>query len=603
MNGDPHGNRRARILLAACFSLILAGLSLFLPPPPRAHANVLTVDTLTDDNIVNGNCTLREAILAANTNALVDNCGAGTPGSDTITFLPSLSGTIVITSNLPLISQDLIIDVPIPSSITVSGNKAYHPFLVMNGVTLNLSHLTIADGSTTGGGGAVFIDGGTLVVDNVVFSGNQAISNNGGAIYNSGGTLTIISATLFNNITTGNGGGIFSNGSATIANATIYSNSAVTSGGGIYMTNGVLNLAASSAYSNSASSDGGGIYLKGSTLLLTDGHVYSNTAIYSNGGGIYDINGGVILSNSSITSNVAISNGNSSGLGGGIYSGGALIIGNSNLSNNRAANLGGAIYAVTTTGTITGSILSGNHTQGALGGGGMVLAPNSAIIVDGTSFYNNDSTSAGGAITNFGNLAVTNSSIYSNTAIGGGGIFNVGTVTMTNVTIANNRATSNSGGGLFNACFGFVCTNPGMITVTNSTIAGNSASTTGGGIFDDVNVTVTLTNTIVANNTASSGANCIGTIIDGGKNLQWNPNTGCGFALAAGDPKLAPLANYGGATKTMGLFVGSAALEAALDAACPAKDQRGVTRPQGNHCDIGAFEGFLYPLYLPLIMR
>lgn len=238
-----------------------------------------------------------------------------------------------------------------------------------------------------------------------------------------------------------------------------------------------------------------------------------------------------------------------------------------------------------------------------LGGGGMFNAPNGVIYMNQATLDGNDSGTAGGGITNFGILTFTNSSILGNKAVAAGGIFNFGTVTMTNATIANNRATSNSGGGILNSCFGFVCTIPGVITITNSTIAGNSASTTGGGIFDDADVTVTLTNTIVANNTASGGANCIGTIIDGGKNLQWNPNTGCGFALTAGDPKLAPLANYGGPTKTMALYVGSAALEAALDAACPAKDQRGVTRPQGTHCDIGAFEGLLYPLYLPLIMR
>jgi len=62
----------------------------------------------------------------------------------------------------------------------------------------------------------------------------------------------------------------------------------------------------------------------------------------------------------------------------------------------------------------------------------------------------------------------------------------------------------------------------------------------------------------------------------------------------------------GGPTKTMALSASSPALDAGDDATCEATDQRGVSRPQGSHCDIGAFElepAFPYSLYLPLIMR
>lgn len=55
----------------------------------------------------------------------------------------------------------------------------------------------------------------------------------------------------------------------------------------------------------------------------------------------------------------------------------------------------------------------------------------------------------------------------------------------------------------------------------------------------------------------------------------------------------------------MGLFKGSAALDAGWNVACPATDQRGVARPRtlANPCDIGAFEGLLYPLFLPLLEK
>jgi len=56
------------------------------------------------------------------------------------------------------------------------------------------------------------------------------------------------------------------------------------------------------------------------------------------------------------------------------------------------------------------------------------------------------------------------------------------------------------------------------------------------------------------------------------------------------DPKLGTLASNGGPTKTHALLAGSPALDAASGADCPAKDQRGVVRPQGTGCDIGSYE-------------
>ena len=116
---------------------------------------------------------------------------------------------------------------------------------------------------------------------------------------------------------------------------------------------------------------------------------------------------------------------------------------------------------------------------------------------------------------------------------------------------------------------------------------------------------MTLKNTIVANSPA--GGNCSGAITDGGGNLSY-PDTTCPGINS--DPMLGPLQNNGGPTQTMALLPGSAAIDAANDAICAAPpvnnlDQRGITRPQGPHCDIGAYEAMLPSTraYLPLIMR
>jgi hypothetical protein len=55
--------------------------------------------------------------------------------------------------------------------------------------------------------------------------------------------------------------------------------------------------------------------------------------------------------------------------------------------------------------------------------------------------------------------------------------------------------------------------------------------------------------------------------------------------------KLGALGKHGGRTETIALLSASPAINAIPSAQCAVdKDQRGVKRPQGNRCDIGAFE-------------
>jgi hypothetical protein len=85
---------------------------------------------------------------------------------------------------------------------------------------------------------------------------------------------------------------------------------------------------------------------------------------------------------------------------------------------------------------------------------------------------------------------------------------------------------------------------------------------------------------------------CAGSITDGGGNLSYDDPTCPGVDA---DPALGSLQDNGGLTQTMALGVGSAAIDAGLDAICAAspvnnRDQRGAVRPAGAHCDIGAVE-------------
>ena len=206
------------------------------------------------------------------------------------------------------------------------------------------------------------------------------------------------------------------------------------------------------------------------------------------------------------------------------------------------------------------------------------------------------SENGGGILNNGGGaLTVTNSTFTSNSAGAGGAILGLrGSVIVTNSTFTDNSA--DTGGGIVSS----------TLTVTSSTFTGNS----GGGISSGASGSAALRNTLLAN--SPSGGNCIGSIDDGGHNLD--DGTSCGFSTARGslsgtNPQLDPVGpqNNGGPTQTVALCTGagmpagctaaSPAIDAGDQAVCAAApvnnlDQRGFVRPGTGHakCSIGAYE-------------
>ena len=73
-------------------------------------------------------------------------------GADTITF--SVAGTITLTSGALTISDDLTITGPGAGSLAISGNNASRVFLINAGNTVEISGLTIKDGTGGAGTGA-----------------------------------------------------------------------------------------------------------------------------------------------------------------------------------------------------------------------------------------------------------------------------------------------------------------------------------------------------------------------------------------------------------------------------------------------------------------
>ena len=272
---------------------------------------------------------------------------------------------------------------------------------------------------------------------------------------------------------------------------------------------------------------------------------------------VFQVNSGITV----ILDSLIIENGAGT-TGAGIYNSGTLEVNNSTFSGNSANDMGGGIYNLGTL-EVNNSTFSGNST----------------------AYY-------GGGIYNLGTLTVDNSTFSGNFSIDGGGIYNRGTLEVNNNTFSGNSA--DLGGGIFN---------DGTLIVDNSTFSSNSASSSGGGIYNSSFGLLGFKNTILAN--SLSGLDCYnnsGSVDPGNTNNLVETQSGCGTPAITSDPLLAPLADNGGATQTMALNIGSPAIDAGDNAACESSDQRGITRPQGILCDLGAYEfdqdpilnGFVY---------
>jgi CSLREA domain-containing protein len=332
----------------------------------------------------------------------------------------------------------------------------------------------------------------------------------------------------------------------------------------------------------------------GISVTLNDMTI-ANGNVNGYGGGIYHGNTGTLtLNNSSVSGNSA-----TGGSGGGIShgSGGTFKLNNSIVSGNTAA-AGGGISSANATVLLTNSTVSGNTSSN---GGGGISSGGGSLAVTGSTISGNTSTGdfGGGIASGDGTLTVIGSTISGNTAhLNAGGIANIGsTLTLANSTISGNTATGGAGGGINN--FGAI--GPFKVstaTLNNVTIANNSAPA-GGGIANGG--TFKLKNSLIAGNSAGSAPDCSGTLASQGYNLFGN-SAGCG-GLTDGvsgdrvgsaahplDPKLGPLQANGGATFTRALLSDSPAIDAGSPASCAAIDQRGIARPQGARCDIGAYE-------------
>ena len=243
--------------------------------------------------------------------------------------------------------------------------------------------------------------------------------------------------------------------------------------------------------------------------------------------------------------------------------------------------------------TVTGG--DGVDTPGgtASAGGGILLDGATLTLADSTVTGNQTmGTGEGSGIQADGSLTVLRSTISFNSGpgsnrAGGIGFAGGGALQVLDSTLAHNTLES---GGLGAAIY---VNSAGTVALTNDTLDLDSAGATGsvldlnGGGFSAM-----IANTIVAGGSSGSCSRMPATSPSQGGNID-DQNL-CEFTASTDhsstDPQLGALQNNGGLTDTQLPAVASPPIDAGVDAACPATDQRGVPRPQGPHCDSGAVE-------------
>ncbi len=334
----------------------------------------------------------------------------------------------------------------------------------------------------------------------------------------------------------GCGGGIFNtpDSNPILSNIT-FSGNIAWFGGGVYSasTPELINV----YLGNNAAYYGGGMYndgthTPGTNPYLTDVTFSDNSAVIS-GGGMFNYNSNPDMENIIFRGNTAPSGG-----GGGLFN---------------AGTRNGVLPMQLTHVTFEGNA--------AFNGGGMYNDNGTNLTMIDVTFSGNVSSSDGGGMSNNLNSSptLTNVTFFANTAVDqGGGLYNItdSSPTLKNITFQYNSA--NEGGGIYNS----MNSNP----VIRNTILWGNPGAGGAQIYNDATSTPVVSDSIIEGGYAG------------------------GSYIHTFDPKLGTFGDHGGFTHTISLLPGSPAVDSGWDPDCATTDQRGIFRPQGPYCDIGAYE-------------
>ncbi|HET6633326.1 MAG TPA: choice-of-anchor Q domain-containing protein [Rhodanobacteraceae bacterium] len=294
------------------------------------------------------------------------------------------------------------------------------------------------------------------------------------------------------------------------------------------------------------------------------------------------------------------------------------------------SNAGNSLHVVTMDGTTGGGINAdtvldgfiitagnadnpGPFSAGGIGGGllcdGAGAGHQCSPVLNQLLFTGN-SAGAGGALGNFGLLGglssprITGVTFRGNSADNGGALFDEGGGGTSSPILINVTFNGNQAAGMGGAMYNHGATGTSNPVLSNVTFSGNSAGAKGGAVANEGGSTGTtspvFTNVIMWGDSVASGgsgpeiSNTTAT-----PSLRWSilqggcvPGDGndCDASVLASDPLLGPLQDNGGFAPTMLLDAGSPAIDAGTLGECASIDERGVPRPQGLACDMGAVE-------------
>jgi len=366
------------------------------------HAEGYTVTKLTDSNdgVCDADCSLREAIIAANADPDPDTITLG-PGTHTLTITGTgedlgATGDLDITTTVTLVGMG-----PTETTIDASGlisDRVLHIRPISGVASVVISGVAIVNGNATGSGGGIASSQAALTLTNVYVLDNWASQHAGGVFASStDGHFTWSGDMLIRgNVASSAAGGVYLfGGEAHLQGGRVISNSG-RNGGGIQVRSASIELASTRVESNTSSTLGGGIHIADATATLTatDGAVIAHNQSQNGGGGIHVLDGSLV---------------------------------------------------------IVGGEISHNATHG--GGGGLYIEDNGRLVVERTALIGNQAISGtGGGIRNRGESALTNVTLSANTAFTGAGGIQIdgGVMTATYVTIADNHAVAaNPGGAIY----------------------------------------------------------------------------------------------------------------------------------------------------------
>jgi CSLREA domain-containing protein len=262
---------------------LLALLAAVLIAPAAAHANTFTVNAMGDHaaDSCDGDCTLRDAIAAANassdTDTIVVPAGNYTVNGDNGAYV--ISNPVTITG--PATAQ--------PTAILTSDYQNRVFDVTGSGITVTISHLRVYGGQSpdTNGGSGLFArgSGATINLDHDVWD-HQSNNLSGGAILQQTGALNISDSEILN-ATAYRGGGLFiSAGTATVTRTLWMGNGNNTGGGGaIYNQVGFLEVSDSTFIANTINAGHGGAIYASASTSIRDSTFSENVASGNNGGG------------------------------------------------------------------------------------------------------------------------------------------------------------------------------------------------------------------------------------------------------------------------------------------------------------------------------